>query len=350
MPDVLELFDQATVLDYLKERKYQTYSVGEALFPEVKHDTLEFEYLVGANDLPVIAKVHAFDTEAEIGSVEAAKQALEAAYIKKKYQITEKDLIALKHPRTAQEQQHLTQRIFNVIDKAVADVRSRVELMRMQTISTGKLTLELNTGNATPKSITVDYGVPTNHKEALAGADIWGTGTEDILGDLEKWANALDTVPTRALTSKKIAGIMLRNTKLIGYLYGVGSGRVANLADLNQFLIQQGLPAIAVYESSANTKYRVQNPDGTYTTHSYFPENKFVMFGEGQLGETLYGPTPEESRLLLKGNEEVSQVGKVIAMIFEEGLDPVTTWAKAAATAIPSFPEANNVFQAQPIA
>lgn len=349
MPDVLELFDSKTVLNYLNERKYQSYSIGEALFPEQKYDTLEFEYLVGANDLPVIAKVHAFDTEAEIGSVEAAQQALEAAYIKKKYQIKEKDLIALKHPRTAQEQQYLIQRVFNLIDKAVNDVRSRVELMRMQTLSTGRLSLELNNGTSTPSSITVDYGVPESHKEALSGADVWGSGTEDMLGDIETWANALDTVPTRALTSKKIAGLLLRNTKIINYLYGAGSGRVANLNDLNQFLTQQGLPAIAVYESGPNTKYRVQNPNGTYTTHSYFPENKFVMFGDGPLGETLYGPTPEESRLLLNGNEEVSQVGKVIGMIFEEGLDPVSTWAKAAATAIPSFPTANSVFQAQPI-
>lgn len=347
MPDVLELFNQPTVLDYLKERKYQTYSVGEALFPEVKHDTLEFEYLVGANELPVIAKVHSFDTEAEIGSVEAAKQALEAAYFKKKYQITEKDLIALKFPRTAQEQQYLTQRVFNLIDKAVSDVRSLAELMRMQVLSEGKLKLNLHTAG-TPKSLTLDYHVPTNHKEALAGTDIWGTGTEDMIGDLERWSNALDITPTRTLTSKKIVGLMLRNPKIIGYLYGTGSGRVANLADLNAFLTQQGLPSIAVYESGANTKYREQNDDGTYTTKSYFPDNKFVMFGDGQLGETLFGPTPEESRMVLDGTD-VTSVGKVIAMVYEEGKDPISTWVKAAATAIPSFPEAQNVFQAQPI-
>lgn len=350
MPDVLELFNQKTVLDYLAARKYQTYAVGEALFPEQKYDTLEFEYLVGANDLPVVAKVHAFDTEAEIGSVEAAKQALEAAYIKKKYQITEKDLIALQFPRTQQEQNYLTQRVFNLIDKAVNDVRSRVELMRMQALANGSLTLELNNGTGAPSTITVDYGVPNDQKETLAGADIWGTGTEDILGDLERWAGALDVTPTRALTSKKIAGSILRNTKIINYLYGTGSGRVANLADLNAFLTQQGLPAIAAYESSANTKYRVQNANGTYSTASYFPDNKFVMFGDGPLGETLYGPTPEESRLLREGNEEVSKVGNIIGMVYEEGLDPVSTWAKAAATSIPSFHQANNVFQAQPIA
>ncbi|AVK85272.1 major capsid protein E [Lysinibacillus sp. B2A1] len=351
MPDILELFDQKTVLDYMKERKYQTYGIGEALFPEVKHDTLEFEYLVGANELPVIAKVHAFDTEAEIGSLDAAKQVLEAAYIKKKYQITEKDLMAIQNPRTAQEQQYLMQRVFNLIDKAANDVRARVELMRMQALATGELKLALNSANGTSPTISVDYGVPTDHKESLAGTDIWGTGTEDILGDLERWADTLDITPTRALTSKKIAGLILRNPKIIGYLYGAGSARVANLTDLNAFFTQQGLPSIAVYESSANTKYREQNANGTYTTKSYFPDNKFVMFGDGQLGESLYGPTPEESRLIRNsGDVEMTTIGKVIGMLYEEGKDPITTWAKAAATAIPSFPEAQNVFQAQPIA
>ncbi|GJM72998.1 hypothetical protein HMSSN036_52140 [Paenibacillus macerans] len=199
-----------------------------------------------------------------------------------------------------------------------------------------------------PQTLTLSYHVPANHKEILSGTDTWNSDTADILGDLEKWSDALDITPTRALTSKKIAGIMLRNAKIIGYLYGTNSGRVANLADLNAFMIQQGLPAIAVYESSQNTKYREQKADGTYTTNTYFPDNKFVMFGDGPLGQTLYGPTPEESRMVLDG-ADVSTVGKVIAMIYEEGKDPISTWAKAAATAIPSFPQANNVFQAQVI-
>lgn len=72
------------------------------------------------------------------------------------------------------------------------------------------------------------------------------------------------------------------------------------------------------------------------------------MFGDGTLGETLYGPTPEESRML-RECADVSSVGKIITMVFEEGQDPVSTWTKAAATAIPSFHAADNVFQAQTI-
>ena len=341
MPDILELFNQKTVLSYLKERQLTPF-LGETLFPEVKHDTLEFEYLVGASNLPVAAKIHAFDTEAEIGSVEFNDQALEAAYIKKKYQIKEKDLIALQFPRTPQEQQVLTGRIFNLIDRAVADVRAEKEIMRMQALANGELELEIEGGG----TLKVDYRVPNDHKEALAGGALWTTETADIIGDITRWVDALDEKPTRALTSTTIASQILRNAKVIGALFGRDSGRVATLADLNAFMQSHGLPTIATYDA----KYRVQNANGTYTTKRYFPENKFVMFGDSTLGETLNGPTPEESRLLRQGNEEVTNVGNVIGMVYEEGLDPVSTWAKAASTAIPSFPEAYNVFQAQPIA
>ncbi|MCH7321776.1 major capsid protein [Solibacillus sp. MA9] len=341
MPDILELFDHKTVLSYLKERKITPF-LGETLFPEVKHDTLEFEYLVGASNLPVAAKIHAFDTEAEIGSVEFNEQGLEAAYIKKKYQIKEKDLIALQFPRTPQEQQVLMGRVFNLIDRAVGDVRAEKEVMRMQALANGQLTLAMEGGG----TLTVDYHVPNEHKEALAGTDLWNLETADIIGDITRWTNALDEKPTRALTSTTIVSQILRDAKVIAALFGKDSGRIATLADLNAFMQSHGLPTIATYDS----KYRVQNANGTYATMRYFPENKFVMFGDAQLGETLHGPTPEESRLLRQGNEQVSNVGNVIGMIFEEGLDPVSTWAKAATTAIPSFPEANNVFQAQPIA
>lgn len=341
MPNVLELFNQKTVLNYLKERTLTPY-LGETLFPEVKHDTLEFEYLVGASNLPVAAKIHAFDTQAEIGTVEFNDKALEAAYIKKKYQIKEKELMALQFPRTPQEQKVLVGRVFNLLERAVEDVRAEKEIMRMQALANGELSLAIDGGG----TLEVGYHVPDANKEILAGADIWGTGTEDKIGDLERWASVLDEKPTRALTSNKILAQILRDSKVIGYLFGKDSGRVATLGDLNSFLSSHQLPTIATYDA----KYRVQNGDGTYSTKRYFPENKFVMFGSGTLGETLHGPTPEESRLLRQGNEEVTNVGNVIGMVFEEGLDPVSTWAKAATTAIPSFPEANNVFQAQPMA
>ena len=89
---VLELFNQKEVLNYLKERKFPA-MMGEELFPEVKKQSLEFEVLTNASKTPVIASVHGFDTESEIGQREAEKKAIELALIKRKMQLKEKEIV-----------------------------------------------------------------------------------------------------------------------------------------------------------------------------------------------------------------------------------------------------------------
>lgn len=340
MPNILELFNQPEVLNYLQGREYPAL-LGESLFPEVKRQSLEFDLIKGAGKVPVIASVHAFDTEAEIGSREASRQALELALIKRKIQLNEKDIIALEHPRNAAEQQYLMQNVFNDIDVLVQGVKARVEAMRMEVLANGTVTLAENNLSA-----VIDYGVPAEHKEALSGTALWTDSTSDPIGDLERWADELDGQATRALTSNSVLTALLRHPSIIGAIFGSNSQRVPTRQDLNAFLQQHDLPVIGVY----NQKYRKQAANGSYSTQRYFPANKFVMFGEGALGETIYGPTAEEIRLTRDPSIETSKIGNVLAMVYEEGKDPVASWTKAVATALPSFPAADEVFQAQPIA
>lgn len=339
MPSVLELFSQKEILNYLQNRQYSAL-LGETLFPEVKKQSLEFDQIKGAGKVPVIASVHAFDTEAEIGSREGSKQALELALIKRKLQMKEKDIIALESPRNSAEQQYLMQQVYNDVDILVAGVKARVELMRMDALANGILTI--NENNLT---LTIDYGVPTEHKEVLGGTDVWTNESSDPVDDMERWTDALDIKPTRALTSKQIRNALLRHPKVIGALFGKDSLRVPTVADLNAFLTQHQLPTIATYDEV----YRKQQANGTYTKNRYWPANRFTMFGSDTLGETIYGPTAEEIRLTRDSSIQIQTIGKVLAMVYEEGKDPVSTWTKAVATALPSFPAADEVFQAQPI-
>lgn len=340
MPSILELFSIKEILTYLQNRQFPAL-LGETLFPEVKKQSLEFDMIKGGGSLPVIASVHGFDTEAEIGSREASKMAIELALIKRKMQLKEKDIIALESPRNRAEQDYLMQNVFNDVDVLVAGVRARVEAMRMEVLANGTITL-----NENELDMVVDYQVPDENKEALAGTALWTNATSDPIEDLLRWADQLGTRPARALTSNAVLSALLRHPKVVGALYGKDSMRVATRADLNAFMTQHDLPTIAAYDA----KYRKQNKNGTYTQHRYFPNNKFVMFGDGALGETLYGPTPEENRLVRDPAVDQSQIGHVLAMVYEESKDPVSTWTKAVATAMPSFPAADEVFQAQPIA
>lgn len=340
MPSILELFNQNEILNYQSARQYPAL-LGETLFPEIKRQSLKFDQIKGAGSLPVSASVHAFDTEAEIGSREASKKALELALIKRKMQLKEEDIIAIESPRNTAEQQYLTQQVYNDMDVLVQGVRARIEAMRMEVLAKGTVTLSEN-----GLDYVVDYGVPDDQKEALAGTALWTSADSDPIGDMLRWADLTPSTVTRALTSNAVISSLLRHPAIIAALYGSGAQRLATRADLNAFLTQQGLPTIAIYDA----KYRKQQKNGTYTQHRYLPANSFVMFGDGTLGETIYGPTAEEIRLTRDPSIQVSKIGNILGMVYEENVDPVSTWTKAVATALPSFPAADEVFQAQPIA
>lgn len=339
MPTIMELFTQNEVLSYVRDREYKPL-LGETLFPERKQPSLKLDQLSGGSRIPIAASIHDFDTEAEIGSRIANKQELELSLIKRKMQLKETDIIALENPRTPAEQAYLVGQVYNDIDQLVAGVRARVEAMRMEVLAAGQVTVKENGLN-----FTLDYHVPAEHKEALTGTNVWTNENSDPLADIERWIDALDTKPTRALTSRKIYRALATHPKIIAAIFGKDSGRVVSQADLDAFMETHGYPVIRTYDE----KYKVQEANGTYTTKKYFPENKFAMFNDDLLGETLYGPTAEETRLTRDPAVDTTLVSNVLASVYDETRDPVGTWTKAVATALPSFAAADEVFQAQPI-
>ena len=333
MVTIAELFSQKNVLDYVNNRQ-TTPLLGETLFPARKVQGLEFDILKAGTRIPTIASVHAFDTEAEIASRVASRSAQELAFIKRKIQLKEKDLIALRNPRTAEEQRFLEQEVYNDVYSMVSSVNARVEKMRMEVLAKGTVTLDEN-----GLDLVVDYGVPDEHK---ATVDFAAAGV-DIIGLLTTWASTLDNMPTRILTSTKVRNAILQNVGIKAFFKD--SGLLPTPGALNQMLQQFGLPTIATYDA----KYYKENAQGALVKERYFPEHQLVMFGSENPGESIFGVTPEESRLLSGGTNDYS-IGNVFATVYESGLDPVATWTKAAGTALPSFPEADNVFQATVLA
>jgi len=337
---ITDLFTQNEVLNYVRDREYAPL-LGETLFPERKTPSLTFDQINGGSRIPIAASVHDFDTETEIGSREGGKQELELSLIKRKLQLKEKDIIAIENPRTQAEQDYLIGRVYNDIDVLVAGVRARIEAMRMEMLATGKITVAENNLN-----LNVDYNIPSDHQEALTGTAMWTDPSSDPLKDLERWIDAMDVTPSKALTSRKIYRALASHPKIIAAIFGKDSGRVVSQGDLDAFMETHGYPVLRTY----NEKYKVQGKNGKYTTKKYFPENRFVMFTDDTLGETLYGPTAEETRLTRDPSVDTSVIGNVLACVYDETKDPVGTWTKAVATALPSFAAADEVFQAQPIA
>lgn len=338
--DFEKLFGITVILNYLKERTYAPY-LGELLFPERKIEDIELEYIKGAHNLPVSASVHDFDTETEMASrdaVDVVKQSL--ALVKRKIPMSEKLLIKLNTPRTTKEQEEAIKKIYDDVDKMVLAVRTRIEAMRMECITSGELSF--NENGYVGK---VSYGMESHQFETLAGNSAWLSEEATPLQDITRWAelmlNKTGTKPTRALTSSVVLAAILRNASVRRELYGANSSKLASKEDLNKVLESLDLPKIATYDA----RYRVQGKDGSYETKRFLNENKFVLMPEGPLGETVYGLTAEEIELQGKAGTEISEVGNIIAEIYRTK-DPVARWTKAVATALPTFPAAGEIFVA----
>lgn len=335
-----QVFSSIVIRDYLKERKLKEY-LGELLFPEVKIEDVDLGYIKGANNAPVSASIHGFDTETEIASREKLEYVKESlALIKKKIKMDEKLLIKLSTPRTSAELEKAKQLVFDDIDKMVIAVKTRIEAMRMEALTTGKIAVSEN--NVT---ISIDYGVPSTNIKTLGGTSAWTDAASDPIKDIFDWTNSLQTTagitPTRALTSNTVLSTLLTHSKVKKDIFGVNT-KVLSKKELNDFLSSQDLPTIATYDE----RYKVQVANGTYVTKRYFDENKFVMMPEYAVGETIYGLTPEEIELAGKAGNEVDEREKVIVQIYSTK-DPVARWTKAVATALPTFPFANEVIIAK---
>ena len=334
MSGILEIFDQKGIIDYLKDRVYPTY-MGKELFVEEKRDELKFDELSEGSNIPVIASVHSFDSEAEIGTREAQERTIELALIKRKMQLKEEEIIKILHPRTNQEKKRLINSVYNDIDNLVLSVMARVELMRMEIVAKGKVTLSENNLTA-----VLDYGVPEEHRAANVD---WNKEDSDPISDITTWYNKLGTKPERIITSNVVLAKLTRHPNVVAALYGNGAKRVATVGELNTYLESLGLPKIYTNDDT----YRKQKADGKYEVKRFFPENCFSMIPGGNLGKTIYGPTAEEIRLSTKPGIDVESIGNILAMVYEEGTDPVSTWEKAVATALPSLNCADKIFQAE---
>lgn len=335
MPRIEELLSYKELIDYTKERQPKP-KILEQLFPVRKTEALEVQMIRGANNLPVSASIHAFDTETEIDQREGVSyDVAELALIKRKRKLSEKEIIQLEQPRNTVEEQEAIRRIYNDVDALQDSVLTRIEALRGEALSTGKLIINENGY----KGATIDYGVPTTHKNDFT----WSSGTPDILQNLDDAVNKIvdDTgfTPIRALTSKKNLSIMLRDEKIRKAIFGVNSDKLLSVKELNAFLETLSLPQIALYDS----KYRVLTPKGTYTTKRYFAESSFVMMPDGNMGETLFGLTAEEIALRKKADVDITEIGNVVIEHYAT-TDPVAEWIKAVATALVTFPCAEQVY------
>ena len=329
MADLLKLVTGADLVAYAEAFNYKTNFMGDSLFPSSKTDNflVDIEKVIEGGDLPVMAQVHALDTEARIGDRPNFKKLeAEKLLIKEKLNRTERISRLLKASSRNLTDNDLVKAIFDDAGNLISRVLTRVEVMRMELLATGKLTVKENNVET-----TIDYNMDAANKVDFSS---WSDANHSILSDLETirtLAQSKGKVITRALTSTKVIGYIKANKEVKAYF--AGTGLVPSEKRVLQFIFDEYGIAFAVNDEV----YKTSAQDST--THRFYPENKITFFGgNGTIGKTLYAETPEET-------EDVGYSAKAFVTLTQwKNQDPVAVWTKASAVSLPVVADIDNIF------
>lgn len=312
--------------------------LGEELFPNQKKLGLNLSWLKGSNGLPVVLKPSAFDVAAiprpRIGF---EKLSTEMPFFKESKYIDEELRQELNKVLDSNNQLYIdtiVRRIFDDEAELIEGAEVQRERMRMMMLTTGTISVE---GNG--QAYDYDYGMPEDHSVNATVA--WSNPDATIIADIRKGIDKIveDTgvTVTRALCSSKVFGYFRINKELKGTLLAL-SGGTGYLSDakIKQYIKDELDIEIVTYDK----KYR----DEKGTAQRMVSDDIFAMFPEGQLGNTWFGTTPEESDLMASEVANVTIVDTGVAVTTIEKADPVNVETKVTMICLPDFPTADQVY------
>jgi len=334
MPDILKLISDKDRLSYSQNYSISRPYKGNALFPDIKSQHLEAEYfrLSQGSNLPTLAQVHAFDTEAAIGTRPTAeKVTVEKFFIKEKINQSEK---TREYTMNGVDESGIVQYIYDDMGRLSDSVVARAELMKQKLLTTGKLIINENN-----LSMSIDVGVTSDN---FVTAN-WSDPDHNILGDIQAWkkiAKDQGQTITKVQTSDKILGYMQNNRGIqVSINSALGVGTFISVAQVN-LLMQQMFGFTIDTDEDVYATLEKDSVSGTLKRKStrFFDEDKFVMFStgiNGNIGTGLWGVTPEE--LAYGAYTEKSQK-QFVTITQWETPDPVATWTKASGLFVPVLP------------
>lgn len=279
-------------------REYPTEAfIGASILPMEPVPGMETMWDIIMKDAK-LAPFVAIDGESELADKAGMQRGFsELTNIRIKEMLNETDLLALRMPGDAdvvtglQATQRSTaeRKIRQTVDRMAARVWGRVEWMRWQALSTGRVTYASDKVN-----FSVDFGIPSNQKLSKTGTAQWSNTTHaDPISDINTCAElilaASGRVATRMVVGMNVPAYLVNNAKIRDLLKA--NGAITSLISTKTVLEALG-DILGLKIERYATKY--QNDAGT---DAYFLDaDSFVMFADpvqadGEtLGDVATGP------------------------------------------------------------
>ena len=314
--------------------------LGEELFPADKKLGLRLDWIKGAKGLPVVLKPSAFD----VGAVPRPRIGFDKLsammpFFKESTYIDEElrqELNMVMETRNQAYIDAVTRRVFDDEIRLLEGARARREQMRMMALTTGAISVSAN-----GQAYNYDYGIPEEHKDTVDTS--WSSyDTSDPIEDLrlamDKIEDDTGIRPTRGVLTRKTWNYLRNNQKIIKTIFVLSNGQVGAISDerLTQYIDDELGLELVIYGK------RFKDDAGNVT--QFVPDDMVSLFPTGNLGNTWFGTTPEESDLMSGTADNVSITDVGVAVTTMKKSDPVNVETKVTMICLPSFETADSVF------
>lgn len=318
--------------------------LGRTLFPPRKQLGLELGWIKGSRGVPVALKPSNFDAKATVRDrIGVSKVETEMPFFREAMLIKEKDRQQLNTLLQTNNDALITQAVNIIYDDAGELIRGadvQPERMIMQLLSTGIISIEANRVD-----LDYNYGMSSDHKETLSGTALWSDPDATPIQDIQGWQDKVEddtgTRPTNMILTRKTWNALMAHPSIRLDMNPLGGQNVIPTdAMIRQYLLGKFGLSVAVY----NKKYK----DESGTLRSFYPDDYVTMIPDGQLGNTWYGTTPEESDLLTGNvNADVQIVNTGVAVTTVKNPHPVNVETIVSEIVLPSFETIDNIFIAK---
>lgn len=318
--------------------QYRKPYFGEGKFPNAKKLGLDLEWVKGAKNTPVMLSPSALDAKV----IPISRQGFEVVkeqipFFKNSLPVNEKDrqMLNLIGEGNNEALKVLTERIYDDETTLLENAALTREIMRMQALTTGAITIAANGQN-----LSYNYGVPSaNKKTPTVKWDV--AETADPIGDINAWKLELAAKGVD-LTEMLINSVTLSYIQKAAAVKNLAFANIANMpamvttARASELLEAETGLSVYVYDKGWDN-------GGAFT--KFVADGTVVLMPSEKLGNTWFGTTPEESDLMsgvgTKASVSIVDTGVAVSTYKEE--DPVTVITKVSEMVLPSFELADQI-------
>lgn len=339
MANVLELRVTAkNVREYWEADTNRAPYLGEVFFKTRTQKGLKFSFLKGKQGLPVALVPANWNTDVlyrdRIGVTELSGK---LPFFKEAYAVDEElrqDILTAKEEYAGQ----LFSQVFDDTNDLLDGANVAVERMRMQLLSQGTILIQ---ANGVDKAY--DYGFNSS-TQSVTESTLW---------------SASGATPFASVVARKKAYKKLTKKEAKYAVFGVDAyEKLANDSAVIDYFAKLPVPNLAPTDDEikrylearlgltifVNDKEYLKARDFNGTPTPFYPVDKYTLLSTLDLGETIYGTTPESIDLTSGGALSVEVMPNNVTITTWRETDPVNVNVKVSEVVAPSCPAIDQIY------